>query len=59
MTTHVKLISRTKRTAILGLLLSMPLVPLTACSDGGEGRDGGGSEEQDEGSREDDEGGAY
>lgn len=57
MTTHLKMISRTKRMAMVGLLLGMPLLPLTACSDGGDGRDGRDSEEQNRDRNEDDDGG--
>lgn len=57
MTSLVKVASRTKRAATVGLLLAMPLLPVTACGDGG---DGGGSEvENGESGDEEDDGGAY
>lgn len=55
MSSLVKLASRTKRAAMVGLLLGLPL---TACSDGGDSGDGGGSEVEngDTQDEEDDEG---
>lgn len=52
-----KLTSGTKRAAITGLLLAVPLLPLAACSNGDDGGDGGGAEvENGEGGEEDDSG---
>lgn len=59
MTNLVKLSSRTKRAAVMGILLGMPLLPLTACSDGGDNGDGGGSQVEDGDSRDEDDGGLY
>jgi hypothetical protein len=59
MTNLVKLTSITKRAAMLGLLLAMPLLPVTACSDGGDRGDGGGSEVENGDGQDEDDGGLY
>ena len=59
MTNLVKLSAKTKRAAMLGLLMAVPLLPVTACSDGGDRGDGGGSEVENDDGQDDDDGGLY
>ena len=64
MTSLVKLTSKTKRAATVGLLLGLPLMSLAACGDGGDsgggGGGGGGSEVENSDTQEDeDDGGIY
>lgn len=60
MTTLGKLTFRTRRTALVGMLLAVPLLPVAGCSDGGDGRDGGSTEVENDDTRdEDDDGGLY
>ena len=59
MTNLMKLSSRTRRAAAVGLLLGMPLLPVAGCSDGGDGGDGGGTEVENGDTRDEDDGGLY
>ena len=60
MTSLAKLTFRTKRAALIGLLLAVPLLPLAGCSDGGESGNGEDSEVENDDSRDkDDDGGLY
>ena len=44
MTTSRRVTSGTKRAALAGLLLTVPLLPLAGCGDDGDGGDGGGGD---------------
>ena len=60
MTSLGKLTFRTKRAALIGLLLAVPILPVAGCSDGGDSGDGGGAEVENGDSRDgDDDGGLY
>ena len=61
MTSLAKLTSATKRAAVMGMLLSMPLLPVAACGDGGDGDggEGGGGDVENSDTQEEDDGGVY
>ena len=63
MTSLAKVTSKTKRAALVGLLLTVPLLPVAGCGDGGDGGGGGGGGggevENGDGGGEEDDGGAY
>ena len=59
MTSLAKLTSRTRRAALVGLLLAVPLLPVAGCGDDSGGGGGSEVENEDGGAEEEDDGGAY